>query len=242
MKRLKCLIIVILVLSLTGCMKKYTATDEQTDAIAEYMAGLLLESDKNYDQELISMDEINGDTSDNSEVTQAPSSTDTSSDTNSDSQGNSNSSDNSSSVSDNDNNTYSLTDVIGDSKFQFNYKSSKLTDEYQVNTDGFNIVLAPQNEKKLLVVLFSVKNVTNSKQNIDMYAKKVKYQLNNQAMGDISPSLTLDEFDLQYLNTDINAGKSIDGVLIFEVPNTVAKSDLKLSASHDGNTTTIDLK
>lgn len=48
MKKIIIFLFIILSFTFTGCMKKYQLDEEQTDMVAEYMAGLLLMSNDDY--------------------------------------------------------------------------------------------------------------------------------------------------------------------------------------------------
>lgn len=237
MKRLKLVIIVLMVLSLTGCVKKYTATDEQSDAIAEYMAGLLLDNDKQYDQALIPEDELNSDGSDTSEdsntVTQAPSPTKPAGDAPSGTEdSNSPQSDsNTSSLS-------SLSEVIGNDSFQIDYKSFKLTDQYK--SEYF--VLNPRDGYRLMVISFSIKNISGDKQIINLTKAGIEYEITGKSGTKYAPLLTLLENDLQYINIEIGAGKTKGGVLIFQVPDQSEISGEKLDITNEDKTAEITIK
>jgi hypothetical protein len=58
MKRLILFLILIISITLTGCIHETNITEEESDAVAEYMAGLLLKYDDKYDKALIPKDEI----------------------------------------------------------------------------------------------------------------------------------------------------------------------------------------
>ena len=58
MRQLLVIFISVLALLFAGCMKEYPLTEEETDIVAEYMAGLLLAKDKNYSLSLLSYDEV----------------------------------------------------------------------------------------------------------------------------------------------------------------------------------------
>lgn len=218
MKKWKMVIIFLMVLSLTGCVEKYKATDEQSDAIAEYMASLLLDNDKHYDQALVPEDVLYNDSSDTSEdtdtqnnnVTQAPTPTQASGETSSETEdGDTSQSGNNSTPK------LSISEVIGQDNFQIDYKSYKLTDQYK--SEYF--VLNPRDGYHLMVISFRIKNISDDKQVLNLTKAGIEYEITGISGTKYSPLLTLLENDLQYINIEINSGKTKSGVLIFQVPD-----------------------
>lgn len=253
MKRLKLVVIVLLVLSLTGCVKKYAATENQTGAVAEYMAGLLLESDRNYDKNLISMDETKEDSSDTVSITQTPTPTQTQSSNTSgiigsngepvNDAGNMNeSSEITNEPSDNANESLTLTQLIADKDFEINYKSYKLADTYPEDSDDAMFVLTHSEGYKLLVISFSIKNDSNKKQTLNLMDDNINYQLDVNSGTHYSPLLPLLENDLRYIDMKFEGGKTKKGLLIFEVSEKSEISDIKLIATKGNETATVVMK
>jgi len=229
MKRLILLIVVIISFTLTGCMKPYTATDQQSDAIAEYMAGLILKSDKNYDQALIPEDALTSDTSSTVDTTDNTDITDP---------GDTPASDNATEVQ----NDYTLTQVIGESGFGIAYKGYKLVDTYPEDSESSHFSLTPREGYQLLVTSFTVKNKKDAKKEINLINSGVTYQLDVNTDKVYKPLLTLLENDLQYIDLSIAAGKSEVVLLVFEVSKDAEITDISLIATKGQKSVTIKLK
>jgi hypothetical protein len=235
MKRLKILLVFLLSFTLTGCIKEYSYTDEKSNAIAEYMASLLLKYDKDYDQALIPDDELNessqddagstvedttSDTEDTSgtsgaEVTQTPSDT---------------------------NNDYSLIEVLGIDGFDMAYSGYKLADTYPEDADSAGFTLTPRNGYQLLVTEFTVKNISDQKKELNLINSDISYQLDINMSTVYKPLLTLLQNDLQYIDMTIAGGKSEKVLLVFEISKDVDMSNVNLIVSKDGISNTFEIK
>lgn len=230
MKRLKLILLILFLLPLTGCVKKSVASDVQSDAIAEYMAGLLLEYDDDYDQALIPYDELKGDSSDGKTVTQAPSKSDTA---------------DGSQTGESDKNidkSATISDVIGMKNFDIEYKAYDITDTYPENSDDALFVLTHSKGYKLLVVSFTIHNNTDSTKNINLLNDNIEYQLQVSSKKNYSPLLSLLENDLQYIDLKLSGMQTRKGLLIFEIPEKTDTSDMKLFVSKDSTSATVKLK
>lgn len=237
MKRIELIVIIVLVLSLSGCVKQNTATEEQSNAVAEYMAGMILDSDEDYDQELVSTEEVSGeditneantndgDTSHTSEITHAPSDN---------SSGTPNHND------ENTNSAYTLSEVIGNTNFNINYESYQLVDAY--HSDDAYFVLSDSVGYKYLVVNFAIKNIADSKQTLNLSDGVIEYELIVNSGAVYSPLLALLENDIRYIEVKIDEGKSSKGILIFEVPDNTDISNVNLAITNDNKTAIINIK
>ena len=235
MKRLKYAIIIFIMLSLTGCVKKYTITEEQNDAIAEYVAGVILENDKDYDQELVSSDESEDNNSEDiaGDITQVPAN---------DSSGNtSGESEPSGGAINPSSNLYSLTQVIGASDFQINYKSYEFMNTYSSN-EYFE--LNPSENHKLLVITFEIENASKEKQVLNLIKDTdIEYKLYiNSTADDTQRLLTFLENDLKYIKMSFDAGETKKALLIFEVPSSTKVSSMELVVTNGEKSTTVKLK
>ncbi|HWT76094.1 MAG TPA: hypothetical protein VN258_15440 [Mobilitalea sp.] len=252
MKKLKIILILILSLTLTGCMKAYKYTDEQSDAVAEYMAGVLLENDKNYDQALIPMEDTSIKTSTDGSSTEGSSiegsstegtSTDgSSSDGSASTSGTSDTNGDSAEASGETQKDYTLTQVIGQSGFAIQCKGYQLVDAYPEDSESANFSLSPEKGYQLLVASFIVKNTSDAKKEINLIKSGVTYQLDVNTGTVYKPLLTLLENDLQYLDLTIGAGKSQKVLLIFEVEKGANVANVNLIVKKDNKSTTITLK
>lgn len=71
--------------------------------------------------------------------------------------------------------------------------------------------------KKLIVIHFRIKNTTSRKKRVDLSADNLSYQLEIDGKTMKSPLLSIVKGDLQYFNQKVGAGNSKPAVLLFEV-------------------------
>lgn len=247
MKRLKILLVLLLSLSLTGCIKEYTITEEKSDAVAEYMAGLLLSYDSNYDQELIPTEETTDEISDDVNVTTDETSEDTteestSEESSSEIQDSLEVNEEEATASGENQEHYTLSQVIGETGFTVQYKSYKLVDTYPEDLESSNFTLTLREGYQLLVASFTIKNKSDSKKEINLIKSGITYQLDINSGIVYKPLLTLLENDLQYIDIMINPDKSKNALLIFEVSKDADITDINLIAKKEDKSVTMKLK
>lgn len=254
MKKVKLAILICLAFLLTGCIQKYELTDKQEDAAAEYMAGLLLKNDSGYKGGLTSVSskkeyEKLMDGEETSTVVDQSENDNGSDDSSNNSNSNITSADTQSSVSGSEKGSTdteivsneTLNNVIGKKDFGIWYKNNHLYDTYPEDTSNTSFSLTSRSGNKLLVIAFSVKNLAGSKQKFDLSSSNITYKLDDHGTK-LKPLLTLLENDLQYLDIDIQAGKSKEALLVFEVSKNDNTSNDKLIVSKGSKTNVIELK
>jgi len=232
MKRMRYVMIMVLViLSFTGCMKEYDIPEDKSDAVAEYMAGLLLNSDDDYDQKLIDPYDMTEVSSSDNRDFQTPATAD-----------NTDKTDTQLSDGNNDIDTsYTLNEVIGNDTFTINYKSYKITDIFSDDSDDAYFVLTSRNGYELLAVSFDVMNTTKSTQHFSLNNKEISYQLRSDSSTVSEPLLTLLENDMQFIDLDIKAGKTIKGQLVFEIPQNTNTDNLNIMVAINNKAAVIDI-
>jgi hypothetical protein len=233
MKRLKLVMIFLFVLPLSGCVNEYNLTDKQSDEVAEYMAGTLLENDKEYDQKLILPDNVQTEDINTAAVTQSPSQTSLP--------------DNTASESDNNNaaetkKNYTLTEVIGKKGFSVKYIAYKLTEAYPENAESTYFTIEPRENYKLLVLSFKVTNTADKAKTFSPSNDDILYKLKVNDSTTYKPLLTLLKNDLQYIEVNIGSGESKNVLLVFEVPKASDLSAMKFAASKGNKAGYIILK
>lgn len=218
-------------------MKDYPLTESQTDIVAEYMAGRLLENDKKFTPSLISYHElteieevITGDDA-LPEPTESPKEEVKNTD---DRSGNVESI--ASEVQ------YTLSEVIGDPNFDIQYVDYQLADTYPEDESNLVFSVDPRAGYQLLVVNFEIKNISDTNKIIDLSKVKIQYQLDINVGTIYKPQLALLENNMQYINLEIKAGEKAPAVLIFEVTKDIDMSDINLIVSRDEKTEIIDIK
>ena len=229
-----CLVIVLIgILSLTGCIKHYEYTEEDADLFAEYMAGLLLSYDRDYAPTLISYDEIKDyrELPEQEDVVrQTPIATPTPAPTPT-SGGNINPSNN---MGDNDSggkDKYTINDIIAADGFDIQYEGFKLQSAYPENFMEEYFSITPKEGNQLLIVKFFIKNITGKDKTIDFLVADVTYQLNTNDRQSYKPMLTLLENDLQHMKLSIEAEEVGEALLIFEVAKGLDMNEAKLVVS-----------
>ena len=237
MKRLIVIIICVLGVTLTGCMKEYPLNDVQTDIVAEYMANRLLENDKRYSLSLMGYQEITeienniSDVEPQPEPTEIPKVVD-----------NTDNSDDTSSIDATIDIQYTLSEVVGDSSFDIQYIGYQFADTYPEEESNLVFSVDPRKGYQLLVVNFTIENITDTDKTIDLSKSPIQYQLDINVGTVYKPQLALLENNLQYIKFDVKAGSKIPAVLIFEVTRDVDMSDINLIVSRDAKTEIIEIK
>lgn len=221
-------------ITLTGCMKEYSLSETQTDVVAEYMASRLLEKDKVFTPSLLTYNEV----IDLDEVilTDEPETEDT----NDVPQNNNN---NDIFTQDSSfNSKYTLSEVIAESDFDIQYISYQLADTYPEDESNLVFSLDPRAGYQLLVVNFSIENITDSDKIIELSSAKIQYQLDINVGTIYVPQFALLENNLKYIDMNVKTGDKIPAVLIFEVKKDVDMSDINLIVSRKDKTEIIEIK
>ncbi|MFT4143650.1 MAG: hypothetical protein QM644_04285 [Mobilitalea sp.] len=228
LKYLKILFVMLLSISLTGCIQEYSVKEGREDSVAEYMANILLRSDYNYKQELILPEDdtewivtdgavINNEEQDSHSADEEEPANSSQEDS-------------------------SLTQVVGVNGFSVQYKSYKLVDSYPENAENADFSLSPRQGYQLLVATFSIKNTLKETENINLIKSGITYKLDVNTGTVYKPLLTLLKNDLQYIDLDIGSGKSKSVLLIFEVSKDADISNINLKAVKADKTVNIKLK
>jgi hypothetical protein len=135
-----------------------------------------------------------------------------------------------------------LSEVLGDSSFDIQYTSYLLADTYPEDESNLVFSLDPRAGYRLLVVNFTIENITDSDKVIDLSKASIKYQLDINVGTIYKPQLALLENDLQYIKLNVRSGANIPAVLIFEVSKNIDMSDINLIVSRDAKTEIIEIK
>ena len=212
-------------------MKQVKTTEEGTEAIAEYMAGLLLKYDSNYDKTLIDINDKAADVDDSTgTLTADRNDSDTSS-----TSGKTlpDKADKEDKKGDNVNTQQvSLSELIGLKEFDITYSGYEIAKFYPEKTDGTYFSVQADNGKQLLVVKFNIKNKSDKAKQINLSETEIKYHLDIAGKNYI-PWITLLDNDMQYIDMTIKAGKATEAVLIYQISNDTdpSKESVKLVVS-----------
>jgi hypothetical protein len=224
---------------LTGCAKLTELSDQESDMLAEYMAGSLLKYDKNYEEALINPEYIKD--SEKEEVQNINKNSETV-----DNQQNDNQVSEDSKNQEDTNipqiNIVSFQNILKDTKkdnFDISYSKYKIYDSYTAE-DGY-LVIETTRDKQLAVVKFDVKNLTKSRQNLNLIKSGFNYQLDTGVGTVYEPMMTLLVNDIQYINLDLDAGEKINAVIVFNINKGTDLSKANLTIEYQDKTTIIDL-
>ena len=221
-------------------MKAYPLSDAQTDIVAEYMAGILLKDDKEYRPSLLSQQELidiqEEERKEKEEKTEKKEKLEQDEAKSIPKEEPTNQS------SDKQNIHYTLSEVIGDSNFDIKYTGYKLANTYPDDETNSLFSIDPRKDYQLLVVDFTIENVTDQLHKIDLRNENIQFQLDINVGTVYKPLLTLLENNFQYIEMDIEAGVKIPAVLIFEVSKDIDMSNINLIISKESKTEIIKIK
>lgn len=216
---------------LAGCTKVQSLTENETQMIAEYAAGLLLKYDLNYvdrinegekeAREKASEEENQGNieamvteqATEEEVTTEAP-------------DRNSNISDriDSDNISSEDmtatGQESDIAQIAGINGVSITYRDYLITDHYPADDEGNAFVYLDASEGyQLLVVRFRVTGQTEEMINASLIDKELDYRIVCNGTKAANPMITILPDDLKTLDTTVNAGEEQDAVLIFQISN-----------------------
>ena len=96
--------------------------------------------------------------------------------------------------------------------------------------------------KKLVVLHFKVKNSSEYKRKINLLKKNVTYSISINGKSYGAPLFSIAEGDMQYFTETIPAGKSKDGLLIFEVDKSVKLKNVVVDATNGKKKSSVNIK
>lgn len=227
MKKIGLAGLLLLTLSLTGCVQEYQLSENETNIAAEYMAGILLAQDSNYNEGLLPS-ELKEDQEQevHTEKQEKPNSN----------PGKANESEK------NEDATYTLSEVIDEKSLIIKYLGYEFHDSYPEEETSAYFSLTPREGNQLLVASFSVENTSNKSVKLDLKKEKILYQLDIKTDLIYKPSLTLLENDLRYIDISIKKGKKETVLLVFEIPKEKDYDEVNLSISRNSKSILINLK
>lgn len=236
--RILMLLFLVCGVGLTGC-KSVKVEEKKEDILVEYAANALLKHDKRFNNKAL-LTETTTKKETTRYVVETPKQEETTTKENQSNKGSHTSTDGKTDKK------VTFAQVMGLTNFHVTYKGFTVTDTYPKGDgeDLFSGVTAAQN-KKLVVLQFSVKNTGKRKKRLNMLEKRLNYQLeigDNEVQYARIPALLLNA--LNTYNDTINAGKSKELVLIFEVSEKSAKNmkDISLTITGGDIEGTIALK
>lgn len=124
----------------------------------------------------------------------------------------------------------SVSELFG-KDFEVSYKSFVLSDEY-VENDYFT-VNAPDN-KKILSVNFEIKNSSSSEKLFESKNRNLVYTLYTDDRSYIAPEISMLGNDIQFLNDKIKGNSSFNAVLLFYVNENRKSFKLRITNTDSG--------
>ena len=135
-----------------------------------------------------------------------------------------------------------MAQATGMNAFSIIYDGYEITDSYPNSGDDMLMAMDATSGKLLMVTKYKVTNISGQTENFDMFSKQGKFRLDlNGKRYKSQYTLLLD--DLSMYKGNLDAGETMEGVLIFEIPETEASNinEIVLSITVDGNTNSMQL-
>lgn len=239
-KGLLALFCLFLAFCMSGC-SYVKLTEQETNQIAEYMAGKLLEYDRYYDEALIKEDDLTKDedlASDEKtpEESQAPIETPEPS----------KEPDKTASTEDNEDTepeiSSDLNTVFNQKGVSLTYKGCKKCSSYPEDSKEQYFVVEAGLGKQLMVLEFNIKNTASSDVELSLLDSTLKYQLVLDDGSTVSPLKSWLTDDLQFIEGKISEGRSIASHLVFEVDSGVKADKAVLEIYEGENSARVPLK
>ncbi len=231
---------------LTGCIGTTELSEDESNLISRYAAGVLLNHSEEY-QGRLAADSVPVEASpiptimptpevavETPFVTNEPSKQGTEGETG----GNSEigQSDTVQDITDKRNvNTENFGDIYKLKGIDFSYTGYTFCESYPKNDSIYQIV--SNEEESLLVVKFKVHNATSKKKSVNLIKRKINYELDADG-STYKPTISmLENGGLNFLKTKLKAGRKEEAVLIYSVPQKVKKAQSLSIFVSDGKQT-----
>ena len=233
----------VMAVSLTGCMDSVKdLSDEKSDMVAEYSAGLLLRHSDSYSKRLVTKADQTGNNSQEdvqTTATPAPVVSQTPVPPAASASLVPSESQTSGSAVDTTMPSVKLGDIYKKDGLQVTYGSYRFCRQYKSGSSQ----ITAKSGNVLLVVDFRVKNTRRSKRKIELGNKKIDYTLNVDG-NNYQPGISiLENMGLNYLDTTLKSGGSEEAVLIFEMSKDKKKaSQISLTVSRGGRQAVVQLR
>ena len=136
-----------------------------------------------------------------------------------------------------------MSQATGTDAFSIVYDGYEITDSYPNSGDDLFVAMDATAGKLLMVTKYKVTNISGQTEKFNMFSKQGKFRLNLNGKR-YKSQYTLLLNDLSMYKEEIAAGETIEGVLIFEIPEAEASnvSDMVLSITVDGETSSMQLQ
>lgn len=258
MKHKKIMVVSAVVMSmvtLSGCMGVKDLSDEHTEMIAEYSAGVLLRYSDEYERRLITAEQILKDQKEGhstkvpdstpAAVTPVPESSPVQSvsgtPVSAGSPAGEEGAQGEEPAEKDDSTEVALNQLLHIAGVDFSYQSYRFCDKY--TEKGNDSPIFAEKGNTLLVVSFQVKNTSGRKKKVNLMKRKIDYPLTIDGNEYLPRISILKNGGLNYLNTVIPKGKTETAVLIYNVASERKNgTEINLVARERKNKTSIQLK
>ena len=135
-----------------------------------------------------------------------------------------------------------MSQATGTDAFSIIYDGYEITDSYPNSGEDILMAMDATTGKLLLVTKYKITNNSDQTETLDMFSKQGKFKLSFNGKSYKSQyTLLLD--DLSMYRGEIEAGETISGVLIFEIPESEASNvgEMVLYITIDGKTNSMQL-
>ena len=201
---------------LGGCMDVKDMTEEETDMVAEYSAGILLRYSDTYQWRLITKEQRKA--AGEEEASTAPQTSAVPTQEPQQTSG--------SAGAGNVPETPSVQDVPLDDIYRLKGVKVSFSDAWTCRQYK-NIQVNRDSDEKLLVVAFKLKNTSSQKQNINLMKRKLEYPLEIDGSNYQLGLNILEGNDMKYLKLSLNPGQTKKAVLVYNLPASIAKKGTK---------------
>lgn len=130
-------------------------------------------------------------------------------------------------------------DLFGDNNLKISVKNSGLYHSYPKNNSSTYFSLTASSDKKLLVLELTVKNEGNKEVLFKTSGSGLEYALEGVSQKAL---VTILENDIHFFKKSLKSGKSLTGLVIFEVDKSFNTDNLQLVVSKDGNSVKLPVK
>lgn len=136
-----------------------------------------------------------------------------------------------------------ISECYGEESFEINYRNYEVCDTYKSVYEYFSIS-APDGIK-LLILNFDIKNISGETKHFNFSEHKVEFSLLCDDDTELQPRISLLANDLQFLDQDIASGESADAVLLFYIDRIYQSIELQVfgtDQNEQSNTKTYQIK
>lgn len=236
MRRYKLIVVLLFMTTLTGCIQKFEYSEQQSDAAAEYIAGVMLKNDKNYVAEMVSIEKIIEKQEAEATATVTPTPVNAQ---NTKSEQGQTTTPTDTVVPEID---YTLTEVIGEEGFEIEYTDFIVAESYPEDVTDAYFSITPRPGYQLMVLSFLLKNTLDKENNLNLTKADIVYQLDVNVGTIYEPPFALLENNLKLIDLTLKSNVTKPVVLIFEIKKDVEMKEVNFMITRDNRSEIIKIK